>query len=385
MNLRIRTEKTSVNCSVTRYARKPLFVTLTVALLALALRTDWVCAQTLSPSERPLDAFRFKGSHNSYLRSEPNERQISEFNCWAIEFDLNWDGCDACGDGAFARDIWVAHDCPIVGATTTLRTELRDTMRAPYFTNRITIFNLEMKVNYGCPHWGTWPPIPVDPVNSVDLVKERVQLALDDVGLAFGNVYTPTEFVNDDSRWPSWQELVRRRKYVIIVLQTGGLALDGANINPWFFNALANPDTWTPDQYNYAFVNVNRGNTNGISISPFAIDRWMWRSWPSGEDDNWQTVVDRGFNEIASNNLSQDYTNDGADVHSSQPLFVNWTSSLTGWGTYFRPYNTLTKAYNRASPAVDVYLSGGSYNEQLTLSKPMRLHAQDGIARIGAP
>lgn len=387
MNLGIPAEgRAFVTRSVMGYAQMLELAAAALVLVVFALATARSHAQAPLPGERPLDALRFKGSHNSYERSEPNDRQVAEFNCWAIEFDLNWDGCDVCGDGAFTRDIWVAHGCPIVGTTTNLRTELRNAMSAPHFTNRITIFNLEMKDNSACPHWGPWPPISGDPVNSVDLVRERVQLALGDVGLAFGNVYTPAEFVNEDSRWPSWQELVRRRKYLIIVLQTGGLSLNGANVNPWFFNALSNPDTWNAAQYNYAFVNRERGSTNGISISPFAIDRWMWRSWPtSAGGDNWQTAVDRGFNEIASNNINQDYTNDGADVHSSQPLFVNWASGLTEWGTCYRPYNTFTKAYNRASPAVDVYFSRGSYDEQITLAKPMRLHALDGLVRIGAP
>ncbi len=189
-----------------------------LCLAAAVVATCLPCAATAQPTctECPLNAISFKASHNTYQRDEPNDRQIAEYNCWGVEFDINWDGSD---EGRLSSDIWVWHDCYAWWDTgiKTLRTHLSETLQAPWIRERVTFIELEVKNNSDCTDFGTWPF-----EDGVSLIRDRVALALGDVGMSLANIYTPTDFVNTDGEhWPSWQELVRRQKYLIIILETG--------------------------------------------------------------------------------------------------------------------------------------------------------------------
>lgn len=315
----------------------------------------------VQPGEQPLDAYRYKASHNTYERNENNARQIDEYNCWAVEFDINWDGSDA---GLFDRGIWVAHSCPIAGETRSMRSELVETLQADTIRSRATILWLEMKDNSVCSDFGSWP------ANYHELVFDRVSSALQDVGMDWDNVYTPFDFfLTDNQRWPSYQELVRRGKFLIFVLED-----ENGGFSSLFFNATDSPGNWNGN-YNVAFVNREQGSfPSDTSVRPSHIDRWMWRSYPDGVtgDDSWDTAMDRSFNLVSTNKIDHTYTNESR-AYPSAPLFVNGTFGGTEWGTLLRPFNTVLEAFNRAYPAADLRLWPGTYTESLILNKSMIL------------
>jgi len=66
-------------------------------------------------------------------------------------------------------------------------------------------------------------------------------------------------------------------------------------------------------------------------------------------------------------------------------VYVNWANTGCENGTQAYPFNTVTEAYDRAASDAVVYIQAGTYPETGHFAKPMRLQAQGGLVRIGAP
>lgn len=69
----------------------------------------------------------------------------------------------------------------------------------------------------------------------------------------------------------------------------------------------------------------------------------------------------------------------------SDPLNIYADSSFTGaeLGTVTNPFRSVLKSVFAVQNGGNVYIEQGSYDERLTIDKPMTLHSQNGTAKIG--
>ncbi len=81
--------------------------------------------------------------------------------------------------------------------------------------------------------------------------------------------------------------------------------------------------------------------------------------------------------------LDQFYTNAEPFLAPADPVYAD--SAFGGFerGTEPAPFNTAKEAVLAVIAGHSVYFDGGDYPETLTIDRPMTLHAQNGVARIG--
>ncbi len=355
--------------------RRPLLLLVRTAFLAVAFAAVAerpAQAQSDLPG-LPLDNFQFKASHNSYQRDEDLDDQIDNYNVWCLELDLNWEtDCGPC--------ITVDHCCELVaecGGEQRLWESIAEILRSTEIDNRVTFIWLDIKdpsswVNR-CHE--TWPS------NRRELIRNQM------LTLGASGVYTQAEFDVDfaanGGRWPSWQELRRRGKKFIIVLEDQ-LDASGKDKDSVLFIAVSPPNA-TVAQYPHAtFVNVEEAST--AYGSPQPNDRFIYRAW----NTDWDEALSRGFNLIGTNDVDDGDTITDSRTHCPQPLYVDGTSSNSErqWGTKSYPLSSLSPALSRATSGVTVWLRAGKYAGAYVFGKPLALGPDpryQGAVLIGPP
>jgi hypothetical protein len=335
-------------------------------LLAFCITAAPALAQSnVGPNEQRFNLGIYKASHNSYERDESNASQIDNWNCWCLEFDIVWHPDST---------VRVQHGCGDPFAPL-LSTHLGLVNQSVESADRVTVIYLEMK-----PACSNWPARTVyrDAIRSA-LISE------------FGNtVYLSGEFkTTDNSRWPSYQELLRRgyRWVVILDEEETGFADD----NYFFGMARGNPATaFEPNS-----VLINSGNDDMVPDRGSQPDRWMFRAYPTprcdlgDNEDYYDDAVANGYTFVATNCIDRHYTM-APTTHSASPVHVTPAGTGTAFGTLAFPYRQgsgLVQAVQRASPRVPVRLNAGLYQVPAgtRLSRPVVLQSQGGIARISTP
>jgi len=73
-------------------------------------------------------------------------------------------------------------------------------------------------------------------------------------------------------------------------------------------------------------------------------------------------------------------------IDTSNPVWVN--AAYIGGdsdGTLLRPFRTVTEGYHATPNSNTIRIISGNYPETLTMSRPVRVEATNGLARIGSP
>jgi hypothetical protein len=322
----------------------------------------------------PLDNFQFKASHNSYQRDEDLDDQIDNYNVWCVELDLNWEtDCGPC--------ITVDHCCDLVtecGGEQRLWESIAEILRSTEIDHRVTFIWLDIKDPSSW--WNrchdTWPS------DRREVIRDAM------LTLGASSVYTQAEFdvdfATNGGHWPSWQDLRRRGKKFILVLEDQ-LDASGKDKDPVLFIAVSPPGS-TVAQYPHAtFVNVEGGST--AYGSPQPNDRWIYRAW----NTDWGVALSRGFNLVGTDDVDNGSTVTDSRTHCPQPLYVDGASSDPDrqWGTRSYPLSGISAAVSRATAGVTIRLRAGKYaGSSVPGDKAMAVCPDpryEGAVRIGPP
>lgn len=331
---------------------------------ALAARA-YTPETTPRPGEQRFNHFQYKASHNSYLRAQPLNVLVDDYNTWEVELDLYW--FNNKGDESTLR---VAHALPTVGSRT-MADYLRELMRSSTWNRRVTFVDLSMKNTLAYP----WP--------AQDVYRKLIMDELNAI-LGADNIYRFSEFRDTDKyKWPSQQELMRRGYHFAVILDD----IDRSD-SPDFFEF-----HFTKDMKETLFVVPNRlvYNTSDPTSVPTGMgDIFLARAW---QDEVtlcpwfWQTALVSGYNFVALNCVTDPDAMNEPRFHSPQPLFVNAAgTNQNQYGTFNFPglgSAGLNAALQRASPMVDVSVQAGSYTiPTTTINRPLHLEARDGPVHI---
>jgi hypothetical protein len=322
------------------------------------------------PGELPLDNFQFKAGHNSYDEDEDMDDQIDNYNVWCVELDLQWEtDCGPC--------ITVDHCCPEVPGCwgeQRLHESIAEIMRSTELSRRVTFIWLEIKASgsFWDNNWchEDWPP------NRREIIRDTL-LGL----IGEENIYRQSDFDKDfqtnGGRWPSWQELRRRGKKFILVLEDPFDEGEcGKAYDPVMFIAVKSHRE-AEEKYPWAtFVNVQDADTS--NEAPLPNDRYIYRAWfdiHTDDHDTWEAGASRGFNLIGSDDVDGDYTITDVRTHSPQPLFVDGTASSSArlWGTRNFPMSQIASAVSRATPGTTLMIRPGNYPSPCMFDKPLAL------------
>lgn len=351
---------------MTRSPRTRLFRRLIWAL-ACCITGPALAQSNVGPGEQRFNAGIYKASHNSYDRDESYASQIDNWNCWCVELDLHWE---------LDNTIRVHHLCGGIGSDPLLGTHLGLIATSIEQNDRVTVVYLELKAACST----NWP--------SREVYRGAIRSA---VNAAFGSaVYSAAEFkIVDESRWPSYQELMRRGYHWVVILdeEETGFADDD------FFFGMARGNPPTAFEANSVLVNSGLGGaTPNRGAQP---DRWMFRAYPgpfcdlADDEEYYDSAIAKGYTFIATNCIDRHYTMT-PNTHSPSPVRVTGGGSGTSFGTLSFPYrfgDGLVQAVLRASPRVPVNIIGGTYHvpRGTRLARSCVLRAAGAPVRITAP
>lgn len=309
------------------------------------------------PGEVRLSQMRYKASHNSYERGESIDQQIDKWNVWMVELDIFWDE-----DQSDVGKVTVEHYCGSPHNAQSLAWELREAKEASIQSYRPTIIYLDMKDPPGgdtC--YQDWPYTLV----YMDEVRKIINNILGE-----SNIYKAEDFKDVDKlKWPSWQELQRRGKRWIVILDTVAAGLDEQD-SKYFFGHWSGGNIFTSS------VLINSGNSWDkpfYDLGSSGRDRWLYRLYPSWGDcgvfGETKTYWNNGVKEnkytfTATNCINKEYTME-SPTHSPMPLYVNLTGSGNQFGTLANPYfgsAGLQNAIVRVSSGVPLFIHPGSYD-----------------------
>jgi len=321
----------------------------------------------------PLDNHQFKASHNSYQRDEDLDDQIDNYNVWCVELDLNWEtDCGPCI--TVDHCCWPSYEC---GGEQRLWESIAEILRSTEIDNRITFIWLDIKDPSDIANFchETWP------LDRRELIRTQM------LTLGASSVYTQAEldvdFAANGGHWPSWQELRRRGKKFIVVLEDQ-LDASGKDQDSVLFIAVSPPNS-TVAQYPHAtFVNVEHGSTS--YGSPLPNDRLLYRAW----NTDWDDALARGFNLVGTDDVNDGSTITDSRTHSPQPLYVDGTSSNPErqWGTKGYPLAEISAALSRATPGVTLWLRPGKYTGAYVFDQSLAIGRDpryEGAVLIGPP
>lgn len=366
-------------------ARRCAFGLVAVLALATVARSQYVPETEPRPGEQRLTAYQFKATHNSFERSETLDEQMDTYNVWMLELDCFWDES--------AQQIYVEHYCGSPHVAEPLINELVEIGASLTKSGRFTIIYLDMH-GAMAPCYDDWP--------AQDTYRAFVQDEVESI-LGADRIYTPLDFNDIDSQqWPSYQELARRGKNFAVFATE--YAAGGNAYSDWLFNATGTNPPEDSFRENIALVNLSGGcdmDTTDAAPDLSATsnpDRWLFRAYPgtdsllcdlcSEQDGNyWDTMIDRGFNFIASNCVSDEHTFDSR-LHSPAPMYVfPFNAGDDQYGTLGLPFGGaagLQVAFNVVSPMVDIRIWFGTYDLPVvtTINRPMVLTASGGDVTI---
>lgn len=332
------------------------FITCAVALaFCLVGRSP---AQVPSSGEQPYNAALYKASHNSYARDESLAQQIDDYNVWQLELDVyDYDG-----------KLFVNHDCTAPFATaSTLQTLLQRMVdESRTYSEKFTMVYVDLKGDGGdgCQiGWGSTLPARL---------RETFTHAL-----GASHIYPASEFLQrDQSRWPSYQALVRRG-------YTWGVIIDWHGKYPTssedlFFYATGDNPPPSDVPANTVLVNLDGGCDASPTGSTPALRnaRWIYRGYPGScgqpcqqlNGSYWTNLVGKRFTYLATNCVNWAHTF-SALTQPPQPLFVDAaaaghcpvTTATCDWGTRAFPFHDLSAALARATAGTKLVVEPGAY------------------------
>lgn len=320
------------------------FVVLLAAILPSGPHAE---AQTnVGPGEQRFNQGVYKASPK-----ENDADVIDAYNCWFIQFTIGTDGFN----------IWTKAFCE---DRQPLLLELEDLHDSIDASRRVTVVYLKLWTTTIEECWTDW--------SAPENYRPDIQSLCEN---AFGatHIYTSQEFKNDDaSSWPSYQELVRRGRNWIIVLDEEltvyadddfffGMARRGVPDGP--------PATFEPNS-----VLIYSGHYDLADWTTFP-NRWLYYSHfinaascgdPDHDDQNtFVGDINRGNNFIGTFCINEEYTM-GPPIHSPAPVHVVRALAPTAqYGTIYRPFRAedgLLAAIERASPRVPILIEPATYD-----------------------
>ena len=329
------------------------------------------------PGEQRFNHLQFHATHNSFERENgfldriSITQQMDRYDAWMIEFDTRWNA----GHG-----LWVFHDCGDgagEGSLDGFLDEVKTTVRA---TTSLTVLYFDSGDIGPC---FLYPNIVPKPANWRDLLQASLEAR-------FGNgVYTWTDFQADNLKWPSHQELLRRGKHFIPIVNNVGSSV-------YFFGFSGGSNN------NVMFENIDEETTT-ITAADLG-DRSFARHYPTGwvcdvgggagsGNGGWQWAVDHNYSFAASNcsNVTSDH------LHPPQPAYVGGpTAADSGRGTWLSPFwgtngfknaiNRVQKHQNLEGPStVTLQMNAGTYSAPSRISAAVRLTTAGGTTRLQVP
>lgn len=326
-------------------------------------------AQSVGPGEQRFNQGAYKASF-----TDNDADVIDAFNCWFVEFRIGTDGFN----------IWTLYT--FCDQRQLLLLELEDLAESVDASQRVTVVDLKLAITTeDC--WTAWP--------APEIYRRDIQNLCEN---AFGapRIYTSQEFKNvDGSSWPSYQELVRRGRNWVIILdeELTGYADDD------FFFGMARRGAFSdgpPTEFEPNSVLIYSGHYNLADWTTFP-DRWLYYSHfytaaccgdPFRDDQGtFEDDIARGNNFIGTYCLNEEYTME-PPIHSPAPVHVVRDPAPTAqFGTIYRPFREeagLLAAMERASPKVPIQIEAAAYEfpAGTVFDLPAVLTTAGGIVRL---
>jgi hypothetical protein len=281
-----------------------------------------------------------------------------------IEFDLRWSDD--------INDFWVFHDCLDGAANNSLDFFLAQINASTRSNYGITFVYFDSGNVDGCVFY---PSIVNKPADWPDRLQTKLTANWG------SRVYTQGEFVAiDNQKWPSAQELLRRGKnLVVIVNQVFG--------NSYFFAV----DSASP---NYVFVQNTSAEDTPITASDLG-DKFVARHYPScgftcnydACSDGWAWGVNNNYTFPASNCSNRAFDR----LHPPLPTYVCCPAGtgIIGRGSYNNAYNGPSGVIDAVARAqahqdwkgasvIEIRISAGTYSAPPRISATVKLVTNAG-------
>jgi len=281
------------------------------AVLVLALLFVLGRSPGAEGQEQPLNSLQLRSSHNSYQRDNLLRDQVSltdqldRYNVWWVEFDVRWNTTE--------KDLWVFHDCAEPAGQSRLAWLLNEVAASERARSGITFLYFDSGEIGPCALFLIGP-------KPAGWQAKLAQLVEDTFGRS--SIYNYDDFLADGEVWPSPQELLRRGKHFVPIVGSGA-------------------DVAEHRTFAQSVVLLNSSN-------PASIDFWtpsakqFTRVYPSLDCDfgngNVELGLTKGYN-FASTNCTR-YASEILDVrlHPPLPIYVDPSSTASGYGTFLTPY-----------------------------------------------
>lgn len=340
----------------------------------------WVClgilaltlpAQSQStrvpPGEQRFNRFQFRTTHNSYERDGGAVDRVSltdqldRYDVWMVELDLRWHASNG--------DFYIFHDCAEAGGNDTLDSFLQEIKTSHRGKTGITFIQFDSGDIGPCVLYPNIVPKPSD-------WQTRLRNKL--TAFFGSSVYYQDRFDSfDNRRWPSPQELLRRDKHIIPIVNGSVPVEFGARDILFGLNDI---------------MAINTDDQDAVipDLGEDKFSRWYPVGWICGFNPDWSTAVERNFTFPASNCSAMS----GSRFHPPLPTYVgDPTSTDRGRGTWRDPFwgpNGFRKAYNlvaahqsiKGPSMIHIQINAGTHAVPARLSTAMRLTSAGGTARL---
>lgn len=337
-------------------------------LCGLALSIQLQAQNSVRPGEQRFNRFQFRTTHNSYERDGGATARVSltdqldRYDVWMVELDLRWHAAN--------NDFYIFHDCAEAGGNDTLDFFLNQIKASHRFQSGITFIYFDSGDIGPC---FIYPNIVPKPSNWMTLLGDKLKAY-------FGNsVYYQDRFDSSDlRRWPSPQELLRRGKHIIPIVN-GSVAVEFGVRDTLF--GLSD------------ITSINTSDQDAVipDLGDSKFSRWYPTGWICGFNPDWETAVTKNFGFPASN-CSSDMVS--PRFHPPLPTYVgNPTSDGNGRGSWLDPFrgpngfksacDMVIAHQNLKGPSmVNIQVNAGAHSAPSRISAATRLTSAGGTARL---
>lgn len=345
---------------------------LTCLLLALAQTCFAQHIPELSPrpGEQRLNRFQFKTTHNSFERDNglldrvSITDQLDRYDAWCVEFDLRWHEGN--------NDFYIFHDCADEAGNDTLDVFLTEINATHRRAAGVTFLYFDSGDIGPC---FLYPNIVPKPSNWMALLQAKLTSY-------FGNsVYTWNEFMIDGWSWPSPQELLRRGKHIIPIVNSSD--------SSYLFG-------FTSGSSSVGFVNTPDATQTitAADLGDQLLARWYPTGWTCDfNNGEWTTAVTHNFTFPASNCSDMNESR----LHPPLPTYMGFPAVTdAGRGTWMDPFigtNGFKNAINavashqvtKGASIVTIQSNVGTYSAPSRISSAVRLTSAGGTTRLQSP
>jgi hypothetical protein len=281
-------------------------------MMARPVAAQYVPETVPRAGEQRLNRFQYVTTHNSYERDNGAldrvsiTDQLDIYDEWLIELDLRW--------SSDINDFWIFHDCAENAGNNSLDSFITQIEASTHVANGLIFLYFDSGNIGPCVFY---PSIVPKPSKWPDLLETKLIYHWET------QIYSFADFRDiDNYKWPSAQELLRRGKHIVpIVNQITGsellFGMDCCDSNKVFYLDTSDQTT--------AITAANLG------------DSYLARHYPSCGwtcdlcADGWQWAVDSNYTFPASN--CSDHTNDR--LHPPLPTYVCCpTGTIQGRGSF---------------------------------------------------